>query len=108
MRCLYKKGKSRNRRYALPVLKEPFADHIMFRAAALTTMRIWIDLGNSPHVPFFAGMSKELERRGHEIIWTARDYAQTVELAAGAGLDATVFGKHGGRRLVNKGAEFTA
>jgi predicted glycosyltransferase len=71
-------------------------------------MRIWIDLGNSPHVPFFSALSRELSSRGHDILWTARDYAQTVELAAEAGIDATVFGKHGGKHLVNKGAEFAS
>ena len=26
--------------------------------------KVWIDLENSPHVPFFAPIMKELERRG--------------------------------------------
>jgi len=69
-------------------------------------MRIWIDLGNSPHVPFFSAIAGELEARGHDILWTARDYAQTVELAAAAGLNATVFGKHGGKNLISKGMKF--
>ena len=69
---------------------------------------IWIDLGNSPHVPFFAALSREFELRGHETIWTARDYAQTVELANIAGLDPTVFGTHGGKNLVSKGLKFVS
>lgn len=69
-------------------------------------MRIWIDLGNSPHVPFFLALSHEFEHRGHEILWTARDYAQTVDLAAAAGIDATVFGTHGGKNLASKAAKF--
>lgn len=69
-------------------------------------MRIWIDLGNSPHVPFFRALSGEFEKRGHELLWTARDYAQTVELAREAGLDPFVCGRHGGKRLFNKGFRF--
>jgi hypothetical protein len=70
-------------------------------------MRIWIDLGNSPHVPFFRGLAPEFERRGHEILWTARDYAQTVELARAAGLSFEVFGTHGGKHVWQKGLKFS-
>jgi predicted glycosyltransferase len=69
-------------------------------------MQIWIDLGNSPHVPFFSVLSEEFEKRGHTILWTARDYAQTVELAEKAGINARVFGKHGGKSVVQKGLKF--
>lgn len=69
-------------------------------------MRIWIDLGNSPHVPFFLALSKEFERRGHEILWTARDYAQTVPLAQKAGLPVKIFGTHGGKGILQKGLKF--
>lgn len=69
-------------------------------------MRIWIDLGNSPHVPFFLAISPELEKRGHEIVWTARDYAQTVELATKAGLEFETFGSHGGKNVLRKGLRF--
>lgn len=44
-------------------------------------MKIWIDLSNSPHVVFFATVAAELEATGHEVVVTARDHAQTVELA---------------------------
>jgi predicted glycosyltransferase len=66
-------------------------------------MRIWIDLANSPHVPFFAALAREFVRRGHAAEFTARRYAQTVELAEGAGLAPTVVGGHGGGRLSGKG-----
>ncbi len=71
-------------------------------------MRIWIDLGNSPHVPFFKALAPEFERRGHEILWTARDYAQTVELAQKAGLPIKVFGSHGGKSVFQKGLKYTS
>lgn len=71
-------------------------------------MRIWIDLGNSPHIPFFHALSGEFVERGHEIVWTARDYAQTVELAEKAGLDPVVFGIHGGKNVVSKAVKFAS
>ena len=70
-------------------------------------MRIWIDLGNSPHVPFFSSLSKEFERRGHSVLWTARDYAQTVALARKAALPIEVFGTHGGKNVLQKGLKFS-
>jgi predicted glycosyltransferase len=69
-------------------------------------MRIWIDLGNSPHVPFFLALGGEFEKRGHEILWTAREYAQTVELAKKAGLPVEIFGAHGGKSVLQKGLKF--
>jgi uncharacterized protein len=44
-------------------------------------MRIWIDLSNSPHPLLFAPVARRLERLGHEVLVTARDNAQTVDLA---------------------------
>jgi predicted glycosyltransferase len=65
-------------------------------------MRIWIDLANSPHVPFFRALIPEFEKRGHEVEVTAREFAQTVELAERAGLRPVVIGGHGGRALSGK------
>lgn len=66
-------------------------------------MRIWIDLANSPHVPFFRPLIAEFARRGHEVELTAREFAQTVQLAQAAGLAPVVLGGHGGRELSGKG-----
>lgn len=65
-------------------------------------MRIWIDLANSPHVPFFHALIPEFTARGHVVELTARDFAQTVELAAQAGMMAHVIGGHGGGSLAGK------
>lgn len=65
-------------------------------------MLIWIDLANSPHVPFFRALIPEFERRGHHIEVTARRYAQTVELAEAAGLSPAIIGQHGGGKLAGK------
>ncbi|HMF57049.1 MAG TPA: DUF354 domain-containing protein [Pyrinomonadaceae bacterium] len=65
-------------------------------------MILWVDLANSPHVPFFRALKAEFERRGHEVLITARDFAQTVEMAGRAGLSPVVIGGFGGRRLAGK------
>jgi predicted glycosyltransferase len=44
-------------------------------------MRIWIDLSNSPHVPLFAPIVDRLREQGHAVVLSARDHAQTLELA---------------------------
>ncbi|HEX7312875.1 MAG TPA: DUF354 domain-containing protein [Pyrinomonadaceae bacterium] len=65
-------------------------------------MLIWIDLANSPHVPFFRALAGEFGARGHEVRVTAREFAQTIELAEAAGLLPEVVGGHGGGRLSGK------
>lgn len=59
-------------------------------------MRIWIDLANSPHVPFFHALIPEFTARGHQVEITAREFAQTVELAMKVGMMPHVIGRHGG------------
>ena len=74
----------------------------VFLASSFLMMRIWIDLANSPHVPFFRALREEFEQRGHEVETTAREFAQTIELAEAAGFAAAVIGGHGGRGLTGK------
>lgn len=65
-------------------------------------MRLWIDLANSPHVPFFKALARRFVERGHEIELTARDFAETVPLAKAAGFAPQVVGAHGGRQVSAK------
>ena len=65
-------------------------------------MRIWIDLANSPHVPFFRSLTNEFVRRDHEVVVTARDFAETVKLAQAASFAAEIIGGHGGGKLSGK------
>lgn len=65
-------------------------------------MLIWIDLANSPHVPFFRALIPEFERRGAMVETTAREFAQTIEMAEVAGLAPVRIGRHGGRALSGK------
>ena len=65
-------------------------------------MRLWIDLANSPHVPFFKALTKRFASTGHEIEITARELAETIPLAHAAGLSPVVVGAHGGRAVSKK------
>ena len=43
--------------------------------------RVWIDLANTPHVLVFTPVVERLRREGWEVVLTARDHAQTLDLA---------------------------
>ena len=58
--------------------------------------RVWVDLTNSPHVLVLAPIVRRLRAAGHDVSVTARDFAQTIELAERHGLGATELGRHGG------------
>lgn len=64
--------------------------------------RIWIDLENTPHVPFFAPIVRALESSGCEVLLTARNFAQTVELANSTGLNPRVVGRSGSTSPIRK------
>ena len=66
-------------------------------------MQVWIDITNSPHVPFFRPLVRLLEERGHEVSVSTRDFAQTLELLADAGIAHEVVGPpHGGAGRAGK------
>lgn len=64
--------------------------------------KIWIDLENTPHIPFFKAIIRELEKRGQTAVVTARDAYQTCEMAARYGLTYTRIGHHYGRSKLFK------
>src|SRR3989475_2957360 len=64
--------------------------------------KIWIDLDNSPHVPFFAPIVEELQKRGYSLVLTARDCFQVHELADLFGLDYKLIGHHHGKHKILK------
>ena len=64
--------------------------------------KIWIDLENSPHVPFFVPVMQELKAKGFEIFLTARDSYQVCELMDYYGVHARVVGKHYGKSKILK------
>ena len=66
-------------------------------------MRVWIDITNSPHVPFFRPLIRLLEGDGHEVMVTAREYAQTLELLELHDIAHHVVGpRHGGSGVFGK------
>jgi predicted glycosyltransferase len=65
-------------------------------------VKIWIDLDNTPHVPFFIPIIRELERRGHEVCITARDAFQVCELAKKNNLPFVQIGRHYGKKMLLK------
>ena len=66
-------------------------------------MKVWIDITNSPQVPFFRPLISLLEERGHHIRVSARDFAQTLELLETAGIHHDVVGPpHGGAGRAGK------
>src|SRR5207244_12378350 len=42
--------------------------------------KIWVDLDNSPHVPFFRPIIEELRKRNYDVLITARNAYQVREL----------------------------
>lgn len=71
-------------------------------------MRVWIDLTNSPHVVIFRPLIARLEARGHEVVVTARDFAQTLGLLERFGIPHRVVGAHGGGSLAGKAQAMAA
>lgn len=64
--------------------------------------KIWIDLENSPHVPFFKPIIKELEKNGYSVLLTARDCFQVCDLADLSGLKYQRIGHHYGKHTLAK------
>jgi predicted glycosyltransferase len=66
-------------------------------------VRVWIDVSNSPQVPFFRPLIALLESRGHEVEVTTRDYAQTLGLLELHSIPHEVVGpRHGGGGALGK------
>jgi predicted glycosyltransferase len=64
--------------------------------------KIWIDLDNTPHVPFFKPIIEELNKRDYFIILTARDCFQVCELADLLSLPYKRIGRHYGKNKILK------
>jgi predicted glycosyltransferase len=75
---------------------------LLVSGAKTAQKTIWIDLDNSPHVPFFAPIIKELENRGHTVLLTARDFAQVTQLAKLMHLQCNTIGRHYGKNTLAK------
>jgi uncharacterized protein len=64
--------------------------------------KIWIDIDNSPHVPFFRPIIEELENRGCQILLTARDCFQVCGLMDMFRFKYVRVGRHSGKNKARK------
>lgn len=73
------------------------------RSIGAAHRKIWIDLDNTPHVPFFEPIIEELKARGYPLLVTARDAFQVCDLADRKGLPYVKVGHHYGKNQMLKG-----
>jgi hypothetical protein len=74
-------------------LQEPMGIHASAPKSG-KRKKVWIDIDNSPHVPFFLPIVDELEKEGVELILTARNIYQVRELLEFFHLPCKVIGRH--------------
>jgi predicted glycosyltransferase len=84
-----------------PKSSAPQVERSWTRVAAAKA-KVWFDLDNTPHVPFFEPIIEELEARGFPVLVSARDAFQVCELADEKGLRYTKIGRHYGKNRVLK------
>jgi len=66
------------------------------------TMKILIDILTPKQCMLFSKLTRRLERDGHEVFRTTRQYREVVQLLRLKGIDAKTVGKHGGETLEGK------
>ncbi len=85
--------------------QEPGSARLPFRVPAEAVMRrrrVWLDIDNSPHVPFFVPIIKELKEHNIELILTARNMYQVCDLLEFFQLPCKVVGGHYGKNRLLK------
>lgn len=65
-------------------------------------MIIWFEALTAKEPLLFDSMAKELEKEGHEVFFTCREYDYVVSLFELLGREVKVLGKHGGGTLYGK------
>lgn len=65
-------------------------------------MRIWIDITNTPHVNVLMPIIRHLQDCQHELIFTARDFSETVPLLRRNGIEPIVYGNYKGKNRIKK------
>ncbi len=63
---------------------------------------IWIDIDNTPHVLFFAPIIKDLERKGYNILVTARNYGGINSLLRQNDIKFINIGSDNGKKTISK------
>ncbi len=64
-------------------------------------MKIWIDITNTPHVNVLMPIIRHLEK-DHELIFTARDFSETLPLLKKNGITPIVYGNYKGKSRLKK------
>lgn len=65
-------------------------------------MRFWFDAVTAKEPLLFNAIAKELEKHGHEVIFTCRDYDYVASLFSLLDLNVEILGMHGGGTLFGK------
>lgn len=71
-------------------------------SGSFSSKEIWIDIDNTPHVPFFAPIVEGLTQRGFPVLLTARDAYQVKELFRLFNMPCRTIGRHYGRHKLLK------
>ena len=66
-------------------------------------MRVWIDIDNPPQVQYLVPFVDAFRSRGIDVLLTARDYGETLELLRARRVSAHVVGRRFGRGGLRKG-----
>jgi predicted glycosyltransferase len=66
-------------------------------------MVIWVDCTAAAHPLVLRPVIERLEGRGHEVLVTAREYGQTLEILDRLGIPHVAVGSHGGASTLGKG-----
>jgi predicted glycosyltransferase len=64
--------------------------------------KVWIDMDNTPHVPFFEPIINNLINRGYSVQLTGRDAFQVSDLAKLKGMKILQIGRHYGKNRIAK------
>ena len=65
-------------------------------------MRIWIDITNTPHVNVLMPIIRHLHEKGQTLIFTARDFSETIPLLKRNGIEPIVYGTYKGKSRIKK------
>jgi predicted glycosyltransferase len=65
-------------------------------------MRVWVDMSGPAHVLVLRPIIERLREAGHDVVVTAREYTQTLQLLELHGIEYTAIGRHGGASRARK------
>ena len=65
-------------------------------------MKIWFDILTPKQIMFFKPAINILQKQGHEVLCTSRNYREANELSRLMGLNLLMIGNHGGSDLFDK------